>query len=289
MYVDMAKCGRSLGEYRNSSGKQLNNSSIFWESFINAPFTKAFRLKLEMNVTSKQMTDGLSENLTPALQAECRSDTKAERILELLYSHMANPMPKGVEVIMVCTRDAYHLCIGDKWQTVMSPELSKALQRIYVGSRPVTKGAKQSWADGLGAVIERGLKIPDTPPASPKLVKSEISQAASAKNKAVAKVNEALARQAQAEESREEEKNPAPPRACGCCTRGSSSTSSTEYKQTTICPQEQDSRPCAISRCTGWQGRSTSPPQEAANSSPSPSNPRIGTSPCECITATFAY
>ena len=196
MYVDMAKCGKSLGEYRNSSGKKLKDSNEFWERFINSPFTKAFKLRLEINVTSKQMTDGLSENLIPALQTECESDTKAERILELLYSHMAQPMPKGTEVTMVCTRDHYFLSVGDdKWQTVESPELSKALQRIYIGARPISPKGKQAWSDNLGKIIERGIKIPASPPQSPKTVKSEINLAADAKQ-AAQKKKQAIEKQA---------------------------------------------------------------------------------------------
>lgn len=167
LYVDVPGCS-ALEHAKGKSGNQLAKSDSFWESLVQAPFTKMFRIVLEMNVTGRQMTEGLSENLVPALEAQCSDDRAVSVILELLFSHIKNPLPKGTEVLMVCTADGHFLSINNKWEAVPSRHLSKAIQQIYLGKQPVSDKAKQAFAAGLPKLILRGCANPPPKPVTTK-------------------------------------------------------------------------------------------------------------------------
>ena len=65
-------------------------------------------------------------------------------------------MLAGTEVLMVCTETEYRLALNNKWETVHSKHLARALQQIYMGPNPVSEKAKQGFSEGIPGIIEAG-------------------------------------------------------------------------------------------------------------------------------------
>ena len=158
LYVDSEAARRALPAFAGISRANLERDARFYRSLLEMKFGMTVRLVMTRNVSGQDVANSFEDALRPRLDqaaAETAMPGASNSLEEFRSNLNLDEIPKGAEIVFSCNPGGRleTSVEGSRRPSIEAPALCWALFDVYLGEKPISKGAKQTLIAGFPGLL----------------------------------------------------------------------------------------------------------------------------------------
>ena len=140
LYVDPAGAAAALAAFKGKSSQELAKDAAFFKALVKADFAKAMVLRMVRDVSADAMREALLDGVKPHMKPN--ADVNA------LLGQLVKNLDSGSKVTLLFSPNgSTQLLVGrHAGKPVKNRRLARALQKVWLGRKPISKSIKRGAA-----------------------------------------------------------------------------------------------------------------------------------------------
>lgn len=157
LYVDAAAAREALEDWAAKSPKELEKDKSLYARLLDMDIGMTLRLVMTRNVGGETMANAFDEALAPRVEkaaAEMNMPGGMEALAKFRSYFGLDKVTDGSILQFSCVDGTLYSNIkGEEAEPIESPALCWALFDVYLGEKPISKGAKKKMGRGFAEIL----------------------------------------------------------------------------------------------------------------------------------------
>lgn len=157
LYIDAEPAKVALADWAGMKPKELEKNKAMFQRMLEMDMGMTLRLIMTRDVGGEKMAEAFEKALAPRVEkaaAEMNMADGTEALAQFRGYFGVDKVTDDSELIFSCVDGTLYTTIqGAVSEAIESPALCWALFDVYVGEKPISKGAKKNIGKGMAAVL----------------------------------------------------------------------------------------------------------------------------------------
>ncbi len=157
LYIDADAARVALADWAGKEPKELEKDKAMFQRMLEMDMGMTLRLVMTRDVGGEKMAEAFEKALAPRVEkasAEMGMADGTDALAQFRGYFGVDKVTDDSELIFSCVDGTLYTTIkGEVAEAIESPALCWALFDVYIGEKPISKGAKKNIGKGMAAIL----------------------------------------------------------------------------------------------------------------------------------------